>query len=825
VYQLGALLYLLLTGRLPSDRIQGDSWAELARAVAGRRIIPASTAAGMPGQTGGGSPGADPERRARMRRTGVAALRSRLAGEIDAILLKALRTEPARRYASAAALAREIRRFRDGRPVAARLEVSVRPRSQQRVEAAPLQPDPSAPVPAPVSPIRHDRVAVLPFAGRLSEGNDYLRQALVSLLATALDDSGVLSAVEPASVLETTPSVGGRAIGTEEARSHAERLGAGLYVLGEVVETGRSVRISASLHDTRSDREPRAVAVAEGTTDELFELVDALATEILCATAPAHAAELARAAAAGTTSLPAFKLFLRGEQALYAGAFFAAADAFQRAVEADPRFALGYYRLAIAAFWAHNLGLTRRFAAEAAARRERLPSRERQLLAALERYLSGHATAAEEIYAALLVENPGDLEAAFMAGTLLFFHNAPRGRSHVEARPYFERVLAVQPDHILSLLYLSTIVARAGDLLTLDLLTKRLLDVYPEGGLPGYPIAARAQRAFAGENVVEQDEMLDELRRAGSLAAITAAQVVVASRLDLTGADRVVQLLIAEAGNGEEVRAMGHVLRSHLELGRGRIGSAEHELRLAESLGSVEAREFRVLFALAPFLSASTGKLEAMRTAMLGWDVADPADAPPPIPHFAPHHGVHAHLQLFLLGLTNARLRDDAAALSQALRLEADASSADDIALISFAQTIRAEVAGLRSGPAEALAVWEAQELGTSVERALSSSFFAHGHARFARAEILRAAGRDDEALAWYRTFGDISIHDAIYLAPAQLRQAEIFRDRGDPERAVQHYRRFLDLWRDCDPILQPLTEAATRALACLADPAPSPRA
>jgi tetratricopeptide (TPR) repeat protein len=262
----------------------------------------------------------------------------------------------------------------------------------------------------------------------------------------------------------------------------------------------------------------------------------------------------------------------------------------QRAVEVDPHFALGYYRLAIAAFWAHNLGLTRQFAAEAAARRDRLPSRERQLLAALERYLSGHASDAEAIYAALLEENPGDLEAAFMAGTLLFFHNALRGRSHAEARPHFERVLAVQPNHILSLLYLSTIVARAGDLPTLDLLTERLLDVNPEGGLPAYPVVARAQRAIASGNAAEQDESLDELRRAGSLALLTASQVVVASRMDLAGADRVVQLLISEAENGEAARATGHVLRSHLELGRGRIGSAEDELDLAEALGSIERR-------------------------------------------------------------------------------------------------------------------------------------------------------------------------------------------------------------------------------------------
>jgi serine/threonine protein kinase/tetratricopeptide (TPR) repeat protein len=822
VYQLGALLYLLLTGRLPTDPVDSGSWAELARAVASRRVIPASSAAGMPGQGRRGQVASTPEQRARARRTGVGLLRSRLAGEIDAILLKALRDDPLRRYRSVAALAREIRRNRDGHPVAASLEVHVRPGSRKRVEPSPPRASEPWSGPPAAPAIRSDHVAVLPFAGAETGALSYLRHGLVSLLAAALDDSGVISSIEPTAILAAlTPPDDERADAIAPP-ALAEQLGAGLYVLGDVVEAGDIVRISASLYDLGGDREPRVTAIAEGSPDQVFELVDALAVDILCAVAPSHSGDLARTAAR-TTSLAGLKLFLRGEQALHAGAFFAAADAYQRAVEADPGFALGYYRLAIAAYWAHNLGLTRRFAAEAAARSDRLPVRERRLLATLELYLDGRASAAEAGYRQLLNEDPGDLEAAFLMGTLLFFHNALRGRSHAEARPYFERVLAGEPGHILSLLYLSTIVARAGDLRALDRLTDRLLEVYPEGGVPAYPIVARAQRAFAGQSVLARDRAVEEVRMAGSLAAITASNVVVFSHTDLSGAERIVQLLATES-EPPEVRATGHLLRAHLELGGGRIDAAEAELDLAQGLGSAEALEFRALFALAPFLSPGRPRLEALRAALLDRDRAEPADAPPPIPHFAPHHGVHAHAQLYLLGLVDARLGEHDTALERAEGLAAAASSSDDVALRSFAETIRAEVAACREGPAAALAILEAHELGTSVERALSSSLYAHGHARLNRADLLLANGRGDEALAWYRTFGDNSLHDAIYLAPAQLRQAEILQSRGDTTGAALHYRRFLDLWRTCDPALEPTTAAAGRALARLsAAPAPSP--
>jgi serine/threonine protein kinase/tetratricopeptide (TPR) repeat protein len=799
VYQLAALLYLLLTGRLPSEPVDRGSWAERSRAVANRRVVPASTAVGMAGQPLGRQPGSSPEVRARARGSTVATLRSRFAGSLDAIITKALRRDPDRRYQSAHALGEEIRRYRDGRTVAARLETAGRPQGLKHLEST-AHPRPPGPGPEPARQPGTLRLAVLPFAGPADAKRSHLHHGIGSLLATAMDDSGIVSPTStPVHEPVTDPTL---------ARDMAKQLGAHLFVLGTAVDAQQTVRIDAGLYDVRDHRRPRAILTVEGTSDTLLDLVDTLAKNILCAATPVRSAELARAAA-DTTSLATLKLFLQGEQALHMGDFFPAADAFQRAIQADPSFALGYYRLALAAFWAHNLGLTRRFAAEAAARSERLPPRERRLLAALQLYLDGHASAAERSYSALLDEDPGNLEAAFLLGTLLFFHNALRGRSHAEARPCFERVLANQPNHILSLLYLSTIVARAGDLGALDRLTERLLDAYPDGGVPGYPIVARAQRAFAGEDAEEQDRVVEEVRVAGSLAAITACQVVVVPGKDLSGAERFARLLLTDPVGGAEVRATGHVVRAHLEFAGGRIRSAERELERAAAEGSVEALEFRALFALAPFIPVGRGKLVALRAELSARNLGDPLDAPPPIPHFAPHHGVHAHVRLFLLGLLDARLGAFGDALDRALELEAASPSSDDIALASFAATVRAEVAGRRSGPAAALAVLEAHELGTSMERALSSSLYAHGHSRFARAEWLLAAGRGDEALAWFESLADFSVLDAIYLGPARLRQAGILAARGDEHLAAPHYRWFLELWADCEPSLRPRVEEA----------------
>lgn len=97
VYQLGAVLYRLLSGRLPFVAPQGDL-RELETAVLHGDPTPPSIAV----------TDFDPGR-ARL-----------LRGDLDAIVLKALRSEPSERFASVEALADDLRRHMSGHPVLAR---------------------------------------------------------------------------------------------------------------------------------------------------------------------------------------------------------------------------------------------------------------------------------------------------------------------------------------------------------------------------------------------------------------------------------------------------------------------------------------------------------------------------------------------------------------------------------------------------------------------------------------------------------------------------------------------------------------------------------
>ena len=87
-----------------------------------------------------------------------------------------------------------------------------------------------------------------------------------------------------------------------------------------------------------------------------------------------------------------------------------------------------------------------------------------------------------------------------------------------------------------------------------------------------------------------------------------------------------------------------------------------------------------------------------------------------------------------------------------------------------------------------------------------------------AEATLFDQAGVADSAIAFYEAYlGTPFNHrffvDSERLAATHERLGQLFDERGDTEAAAVHYARFVELWEDADPELQPRVAAARSRL------------
>jgi len=328
VYSLGVLLYELLTGHRPY-RLINRAPHEIARVICEEEPTPPSViitrpADLLPNANRGDDEATTLRKVYSARSSTLEILRRQLSGDLDTIVMRALRKEAEWRYPSAAQLRDDITQYLEGKPVSDLPDSPVigsRPRAAFAAENA-----------LAVLPLKV--VDVLPGA---DSSPDYLGTGLADALITRLSAIRSFAVRPTSSVLrygaDADPLVAARELGVA-------------YVLeGRVRRVGERIRVTLQLLNV-SDQ----TSVWAGQFDEMFTdvltLEDTISSNVAEAIAPHLTAdERLRLGKRGTDDPQAHEAYLRGRfywSTFTEDGFARAIVCYHQAIALDQNYAVAY---------------------------------------------------------------------------------------------------------------------------------------------------------------------------------------------------------------------------------------------------------------------------------------------------------------------------------------------------------------------------------------------------------------------------------------------------------------------------------------------------
>jgi len=361
VYSLGVMLYELLIGAVPFDTatLRNAGLAEMLR------VIREDEAPSLPRKLN--SLGAAASEVAARRQTDPVSLRRLVDGDLNSITMKALEKARERRYASASDLAADIQRHLEHRPVLASPHRSLyRARKFLRRHRLAVLATAAGAVFFVLSGLTAWSLAHSAARPRLTDNNtivladfdnktgdpvfdDTLRQGL----SVDLQQSPFLNLVSDAQIQRTLTLMGqpkAARLTPEIAQQACERTGSAAVLEGSIASLGSQYVLGLRAKNCSAgsilDQEQTVAARKEDVLNSLSQIATKFRTRVgeSLATVEKHSTPLAEAT---TSSLEALKAYSTGMKVVVSSGNAAAIPLYRRAVEIDPKFAMGYAQLGV----------------------------------------------------------------------------------------------------------------------------------------------------------------------------------------------------------------------------------------------------------------------------------------------------------------------------------------------------------------------------------------------------------------------------------------------------------------------------------------------
>ena len=614
-----------------------------------------------------------------------------------------------------------------------------------------------------------DRLVVADFDNRTSDSSlgqsiteafriDLAQTPVVRILSTA-EVGDALARMQRDASTPVTPAL---------AREIATREGAKAVVVGDISALGKSYVLSARVLSPADGSE--LVALRETAADDagIVAALDRLSGKVR-----ERIGESLKSIRAGqpldqvtTGSLEALRLYSEGAKLSEHGRDRQAVERLEQAIALDSGFAMAWRKLAVAL---DNSRASQDRVVAATTRawqhRDRLPEIERQLTAA-------------------------------------YYHGAVEGDPAKEEAAY-RRVLTIRPDNYVALNNLSLLLSKLGRPVEAESLIVLLIRADPD---PGNGMLQLMLAQVMQQHDADVRRTLDSMMSRGSDLPLYlwGRGLALTAMRDYDGAERAFLDIERKARDPDlDDLSLAHQGLIRVTRIRGRLAEAERQTRLDMEVsgrrgvvGAVLANAADLAQAALVFSGDSAGALRILDTALK----QHPLDSVPALDR----PGAHLALAYAMAGQqvrAGQLLTSYESQVPEGIRRGkwewyrargwlalTDGRPRD--AITAFLQ-------GRRAANCSFCLAWDE---GVAYERA--------GLPDSALAAYERAAARGAPWKAFADQWG---------LAPSLKRLGELYEARGDRQRALENYGKFVELWKEADPVLQPRVREVRERMATLA--------